>query len=165
MSVRKVIERFPDAYFEGAPRSSWGPGPWEDEPDRVDWTTKAGFPAQIYRSKVGSLCGYVGLPKGHPLHGEPHEKMRHLRAHGGVNYVTPSRPDDGEPADLWWVGFDCGHAHDVSPAMHVRMTRVLGVLANASRPQDEGFEWRYRDVAYVTEVCERLARQLAEEGE
>lgn len=44
-----------------------------------DWTTQAGFRAVVIMGDMGSRCGYVGVPKGHPLFGasysEPHPAL------------------------------------------------------------------------------------------
>jgi hypothetical protein len=53
------------------PKSSWGPGPWQDEPDRLEWT-HAGLYCLMIRNDLGSWCGYVGVPPEHPLHGIHH---------------------------------------------------------------------------------------------
>lgn len=51
-------------------RTGWMPGPWDDEPDKLQWTdTVTGLPCLIVRNQAGALCGYVGVPTGHPLHG------------------------------------------------------------------------------------------------
>lgn len=34
-----------------------------------DWTTQAGFRAVVTMGDMGHRCGYVGLPKEHPLYG------------------------------------------------------------------------------------------------
>lgn len=34
-----------------------------------DWTTAAGFRAVVRMGSMGFRCGYVAVPKGHPLHG------------------------------------------------------------------------------------------------
>lgn len=59
---------------EPLPKSEWGPGPWQDEPDRLDWTDEAtGLPCRIIRAPVtGALCGYVGVRDGHPWYGLPY---------------------------------------------------------------------------------------------
>jgi hypothetical protein len=55
------------------PREQWGEGPWQSEPDLVEWRDAAtGYPCLIVRGSMGALCGYVGLPPGHPLHGKPY---------------------------------------------------------------------------------------------
>ena len=57
---------------EAPPKAKWGPGPWQDEPDAIDWRDEpTGLACAIRRNLevTGSLCGYVGVPVGHALHG------------------------------------------------------------------------------------------------
>ena len=129
--------------------------PWETEPDRKEWTAH-GLKCVILRHPDAKhLCGYVGLPESHPCHGldsgwgnEPH--LPDLDVHGGITW-TGELPRDGDEGDtLWYVGFDCAHSGDRSPGWERLSPR-----------------WRitddvYRDMAYVTEQTENLARQLAE---
>lgn len=50
-------------------KSSWARGPWDDEPDKMQFTDEAtSLPCLIVRGPAGALCGYVGVAKGHPLH-------------------------------------------------------------------------------------------------
>jgi hypothetical protein len=51
--------------------SQWGPGPWQDEPDRLEWKDeRTGLACKILRNTtLGNLCGYVGLPATHPYFG------------------------------------------------------------------------------------------------
>lgn len=52
------------------PKAEWAPGPWHDEPDRLEWRAPCGLPALIVRGYVtGALCGYAGVSLGHPLYG------------------------------------------------------------------------------------------------
>jgi hypothetical protein len=150
-------------------RSRWARGPWDDEPDRVEFVTEAGFPAIIRRVPSGHLCGYVAVPPGHPAHGktygrtwETDEKgetdfdrpvpnvVEDLVVHGGITYAEPCDhdvgvchvPAPGESDDVWWLGFDAAHGGDVSPAY------------------SSGYG-SYRTVAYMRDECESLAKQLA----
>lgn len=50
-------------------KDAWPPGPWHNEPDKVQWMTEAGLPGLIVRGPLGALCGYVGVPREHPWHG------------------------------------------------------------------------------------------------
>src|SRR4051794_8253554 len=93
-------------------KSTWGDGPWQDEPDRVDFV-HAGLACFVRRHPLyGHLCGYVGIPREHPLYGKPYEECS-LDAHGGVNYADACDekagichvPQPGMPADVWWLGF------------------------------------------------------------
>lgn len=129
----------------------FGPGPWVTEPDRVEWTSH-GFPCLITRGPLGTLCGYVAVPPGHPLHGDGGAE---LDVHGGITYADTCHgeichvPADGESADVWWFGFDCAHASvDLIPQLQHELSSLTSSMI-------------YRDVDYVRAECERLAAQLA----
>lgn len=128
--------------------------PWESEGDRKEWTAH-GLKCLILRHPSAKhLCGYVGVPVGHPYHGlsedwadgEPH--WPDLDVHGGVTW-TGELPHDGSPDDpLWYIGFDCAHSGDLSPGWLLEFPRHI--------------EPMYWDMELVTEQTENLARQLAE---
>lgn len=51
-------------------KTGWGDGPWQSEPDKMQWRDEAtGFACLIVRWPVGALCGYVGVPKMHQVYG------------------------------------------------------------------------------------------------
>jgi hypothetical protein len=64
-------------------------------------------------------------------------------------------PAPGEPDHVWWLGFDCAHAGDFSPAYTRHGEHAIPCSWNAS-----GYE-EYRDQAYVQAEVRSLARQLA----
>jgi hypothetical protein len=164
---------------------AWGAGPWCDEPDRVEFDAH-GLPCLMQRIPMGTWCGYVAVPPGHPLHGKQPsarvfcadrsklavrgiipaflEAMREdddstvsldvlLDVHGGLTYADACHgkichvPKPGEPDNVWWFGFDCGHCDDLSPGL----AAVLGVTFPGAT---------YKNAAYVREQCEALALQL-----
>ena len=128
-------------------RTGWPPGPWDGEPDRIEWRHE-GLPCLILRGQFGALCGYVAVPPSHPCHGLGYDEVP-AHAHGGLTYSDACAgrichvPREGEPDDAWWLGFDCAHAGDVVPAFRI----FLG-------------DQEYRDVAYVRAEVESLAEQL-----
>ena len=132
-------------------RSKWPRGPWDDEPDRAQWLDDAtGLHCLAVRQpSMGHWCGYVGLPPGHPWReGIPYEHEPEV--HGGITY-GPSPCDgnichvvDGED-DVRWIGFDCAHYRDRSPAM--------------PHPAET-----YRTLDYVRNECASLAAQVARAG-
>jgi hypothetical protein len=135
-------------------RKKWPDGPWNHEPDRVEWRSEHGFPCLILRSRLGALCGYVGLPPGHPMHGKEYGDVP-VDVHGGLTYAEHCNgeichvPAEGEPDDAYWLGFDCAHSQDIAPYMLVGGVNMT-------------FQWsEYRSVAYVRAETERLAEQLA----
>lgn len=176
-----------------ADRSSWGSGPWDSEPDKLQWETRSGLTGLLHRNSFGAWCGYVAIERNHPLF-EVHytqstevlrermnERMEEevgecppfgvmIRAmfggemeptpeiafnvHGGITFASEShiRKDDGsgiyledDDREVWFFGFDCSHAGDLSPGM--RKYHLIG---------DEV----YRDMAYAAEQVESLAEQI-----
>lgn len=140
-------------------RSGWTKGPWDDEPDRVEWTTKAGLPAPLRRNMMGAWCGYVAVAPGHPMHGA-HYSDPDVDVHGGVTYADRCEgdichtPKPGEAEDVFWLGFDAAHHHDFVPGLEA-YARQLALVSfhNADAV--------YRDVAFMRAECESLAHQLA----
>lgn len=130
-------------------RKGWPAGPWDGEPDRVEFR-HAGFPCLIVRQSMGHLCGYVGVPLGHPWHGKGYDDVP-ARAHGGLTYAEECGgevchvPAPGEPEDLWWLGFDCAHAGDLQP----------GAMRFYAYPGGEA----YKTVDYVRAEALALATQ------
>lgn len=163
----------PTAVTFDPPKSSWGDGPWLHEPDRVDFQ-HAGLPCLLLRNHHGVWCGYAAVPPGHPLHGTVHDHVD-VDVHGGLTYSDRCLgpichvPAPGEPADVWWFGFDTAHAFDYVPAIEAALREIrevepaIGQLVQRMRPA----EWMrevYRDLPYVRKETESLAEQLARQG-
>lgn len=95
------------------PRSEWRPGPWVPEPDLVEWHVED-VPLLIVRGHTGSLCGYIGLPSGHPLWGRDPMRSRGEQWSALPERITAARPSGAvfvstrRPADCWWLGFSAG---------------------------------------------------------
>lgn len=141
-------------------------GPWDDEPNRIEWEYK-GLQCLMSRNPfMLHWCGYVGVPKSHPFFGRSVDDVN-LDAHGGVNYAGACSgqichiPKPGEDDEVFWFGFDCAHAGDIWPFEPLRLLEDPPV--NLFRENRGGFwQGRYGDVAYVKAEVEALADQLAE---
>ncbi len=109
------------------------------------------------------LCGYVGIPDNRAARrkwARAGFRTEDLRVHGGVTF-------DCQIGGLRWIGFDCAHYQDVSPAVEANL-RGLGLRGPGSLR-----DWaiaserlvfpaeQYRDLQYVTAEIEGLAAQLA----
>jgi uncharacterized protein (TIGR02996 family) len=71
-------------------KSQWGPGEWQDEPDRKAWV-HLGFPCVVARGPShGALCGYVGVLPGHPWHGRGYHDIDTADVHGGLTWASES---------------------------------------------------------------------------
>ena len=144
-------------------KSDWGPGPWQSEPDRVEFS-HAGFPCLIVRHRTsGHLCGYVAVPPGHIWHGFDFSSFADVarptpepECHGGVTYASTCAgvichvPAPGEPEDVWWLGFDANHSGDIAPGSE---------MDRRGRLTSWGSAYEYRTVEYMRWQCERLAEQ------
>ena len=93
--------------------------------------------------------------KDHPFYEHLYNKIdSDINCHGGLTF---SRHCDGNTEkgichftksedDVWWFGFDCGHAWDISPNLGVGFPSFDMAV--------------YRDLDYVTSEVEALAKQL-----
>jgi hypothetical protein len=111
--------------YQTVDKSAWGRGPWQQEPDKVQWQDEAtGLPCLIVRAWSGALCGYVGVAEGHPLFGKDYsqcvqpqnhkahegdeEQWHHsctpggiLSAHGGITFADFCTPHEQEDYAKW----------------------------------------------------------------
>jgi hypothetical protein len=146
-------------------RSGWPAGPWDGEPDR--WEDRhLGFPVLAIRNDRGAWCGYVGIPPGHPWHSGNYQEPE-LECHGGLTYaglcngVICHVPREGEPAEVLWLGFDCGHAGDLAP------TDLIGYMGQLREEiakrfgRDAGAGDVYRPLTYVQEQTRSMAAAAA----
>jgi len=146
-------------------KSTWGEGPWQTEPDRLEWE-HAGLPCLARRIHHGNWCGYAAVPPGHPLHGKHYDDVE-LDAHGGLTYASRCSgeichvPKPGEPDDVWWFGFDCAHAGDIMPGMDARWREIHRVLPSAAFEPQHFPGDTYKTLAYVQVETNQLAEQLA----
>ena len=147
-------------------------GPWAAEPDKAQWVDPAtGLDCLIVRNHSGALCGYVGLPPGHRLHGVDYDEahgLADIEVHGGLTFADRCQegaedgpgichvPEPGRPAEVWWLGFDCAHAGDLIPGMQ----EVYAAVGIARTYRSD----TYRDFAYVQREVTEMARQLAADG-
>ena len=155
-------------------KTKWGPGEWQEEPDKLQWTDEAtGLPCLAVRNpRGGHWCGYVGVSKGHPFFEKEysacargcdgywceHSPSAQLSVHGGITFSSKCRHDEhgvchvveeGEDDDVWWLGFDCAHCGDFSPGH--------------SSIYMEGTD--YKTLSYVKREAALLAQQLKTIGD
>lgn len=133
-------------------------GEWTNEKHRYEFK-HAGFNCLILRNSVMFvLCGYVGIPEGHPYYEKDYDKMDDINVHGGVTYSGDShmhiRLEEDVGRELWWVGFDCCHWKDLMPATFLSAISFL-------RDKDDNFSTIYRNVDWVKKEVESLAEQLS----
>jgi len=149
----------------------WDDGPWKTEPDKAQWIDdKTGLDCLIVRNFSGALCGYVGLPTSHKLHGKGYDEVSSINndicVHGELTFAGKCTPHGDEESkgichtgdiankDVWWLGFDCHHCGDTAP----RDTKFAKEFGG---PFKEIIKYgKYRDFEYVKAETELLASQL-----
>jgi hypothetical protein len=149
-------------------KSTWGEGPWQQEPDKVQWQDEdTGLPCLAVRNRLGAWCGYVGVAEGHPYFQQGYNDTD-VNIHGGLTFADHCQknaedhgichiPGEGEPDHVWWLGFACAHAYDYMPGMEARTQALMG---EASYKSFYGREDIYRTLDFVRAECRGLARQL-----
>ena len=72
-----------------------------------------GYVCVVVFGDLGFRCGYVGVPKEHPLYNVDYNTIYYkIDVHGGLTYSGGSADYPIASDGLWWFGFDCGHAWD-----------------------------------------------------
>ena len=146
-------------------RAGWPAGPWDHEPDKVQWTDEAtGLVCLAKRHpRSGHWCGYVGVEPGHQWHGKGYDDPA-VDVHFGLTYADECQkdekelgichiPEPGKPEHLWWLGFDFAHCNDYSPQ-------------DAAYARDHGYPFTihegqsYKGLGYVKAQCAGLAAQI-----
>jgi len=111
-------------------QSNYGPqkGPWDDEPNQLEWQ-EGDFTCVILRHhEYGHLTGNVGVPFGHPLfkkywcdieHDAIDNNLPFEFPHFGLDYSGPLHDcylyEPIRHKEVWFFGFHCTHPEDRSP--------------------------------------------------
>jgi hypothetical protein len=133
--------------------------PWETEPSEAEWVDEpTKYKCRIVRNEhTGTLCGYVGIPKGHKLYGMSYqdaEKDFPFHIHGGLTYS--GQLGGGNVFDGWYFGFDTAHVDDFSPRLAIQMLRWAKTDGVVNYHKEE----TYRTWDYVQKHVGRLSAAL-----
>lgn len=118
-----------------------------------DWTEDEGTPLArraIILDGPASICGYVGVPMGHPLAGKNYDDMP-LDVHGGLTFAS----EGGRhwPEGWYWYGWDYAHLGDIT-------TYDLKYRKN---PERDAHLWTVEEVEAETRgVMDQLRDMMAE---
>ena len=185
MSDQPKNRAFPrKEWFDLQPsRCMWEDGPWNKEPDRVQWE-HVGLPCLLIRNDLGAWCGYVGVYIESLLFGVTDIEIP--SAHWDVNSFESSIYNDrlwlespppvDAPIDLdnieeaienhvrvslrvWFFGFDCCHAGDLAPGMYAMYRQIKQMNGHIFAGERNV---TYKDYAYVTRTCEQMAAEIRE---
>lgn len=108
------------------------------------------------------LCLVLGLDEDERIRIEAY-----FQCHGGITYTGGGEHSDYPiESDLWWFGFDCGHAGDRPdyeyaikqfPKRRDELERILDIQNQRHYDGDV-----IRTEEYVADECKNLAEQLKE---
>lgn len=164
-------------------------GEWENEPDSKDswitlegvlyakmhrkkrirkkWIKKYGVKRAsvklhglVIRNQLGSLCGYVGVPYGHPYFRKNYyDYDYYIPVHGGITFSRFGWPPLFKNG-LWYIGFDCAHFGDYVPGLETlkRKYKSENLLEFPSIFEHSS---TYRNMAYVEGEVFTLAEYIA----
>lgn len=113
------------------------------------------------RGVIPLMCGVDDMREGR------FSPETYFDVHGGITFSDGCQeaghichtPEPGQPDNVWWFGFDCAHAGDVSPGYRASIAKMFDQVEMAFR--DRIFKDDvYRDVTYVKAEIGSLARQL-----
>lgn len=169
-------------------KSTWEDGPWQHEPDKMVWVDpETDLDCMIVRNGVGSLCGYVGVPEGHPWFGLDysskvcdvdtcdededvywcsHRVDSLLDAHGGITFAGGCREDGVREESICHIAQPGRPSEvwwfgfDCAHAGDFCPGMDARYPAHLKYPRIGGE--RYRDVPYVANEVASLAKQLLE---
>lgn len=159
-------------------KATWGHGPWDGEPDKVQWIDEAtGLDCLMVRHDLGHWCGYVGVPPEHPFHGVHYDKCRlpcehdhveawdycddaYISVHGGLTYSDFCQEFSGGDHSR-------GVCHIPEPGRPANVW-WLGFDCAHAGDQSPGMPrlgvmlgGTYKDQPYVEQNVRELAEQLA----
>lgn len=130
-----------------------------------------GLKCVVVMQLMGHRCGYVGIPKNHPLYRKDESSFRKILGdedcHGGITFTGGSK-NSSYPiqSDLWWFGFDCDHACDSNDYESAKQlfaddTDALERIKFYEKDDINFSHSRIRSLEYVENECCKLAYQLS----
>lgn len=155
------------------------------------WITEAGLEAVVIMTDIGHMCGYVGVPEGHPLYGCGYDQpSNHLAApsddesigkRGALSLLTMTEERMTSPELVFDVHGSLtfsGNGDGKYPLESSLWWFGYDCAHSGDRPSDEylnqlrdkypnnplmwGRLGEYRDLDYNIAECESLAKQIVE---
>jgi hypothetical protein len=135
-------------------RQGWAEGPWDHEPDQLEWLEQGVYCCLSRQRVTGRWQGYIALPETHLWHKSSYRSLnKHfgdkLPAHGGVSYSRFRGSYPFRYADVskehWIIGYNCGHLGDLQPGIQARNPDPLLYLGLV-----------YRNLSYNLDIVKSL---------
>jgi hypothetical protein len=138
-------------------KTTWGPGPWQTEPDELSWTDeRTGLACHMQRHDItGTWCGYVGVPPGHAFFGWGYHD--HVEIQDGD---LASAADDVDVVGAFLYAMSGGYDHGtIELGMILRCHRGItwaGELPDSDKPGASRLWWFGFDTAHAWDTAPGL---------
>lgn len=169
-------------------KGDWARGAWDDEPDKRQWQDPAtGLPCLINRGPSGALCGYVGVPDAHPLHGLSYDECWNAiepHAHGGLtfasgcsdtgrerfNKMTAAIPARKKEASIYPRGDSANWLRDWLPSLdnfeawqsRIQATSICHITGEG---EPDNIWWFGFDCAHAGDFCPKYSARYGDKNE
>lgn len=139
------------------PKSEWGQGEWQNEPDLYEFIYN-GYNCFCIRIMFhGAWCGYLEIPKDN-LDQIDYEN---IECHGGITWSESYLTNKEANEHFFYVGFDCSHGNDIQPAMNKYLIDTMPLdLFNRLYGEDSFFKREYRNLEYVIGELKGMIDQI-----
>ena len=123
-----------------------------------------GYPCVVLFQPIGFRTGYVGLPKKSKYYKKDYDFIP-VDCHCGLTYSKDSLYNQYDE-DVWWIGFDCGHAcdgYDVEKVeKYFKYDNQVMELANTLKSYWSKMNELYpiRTLEYCEEQCQCIVDQI-----
>ncbi len=135
---------------------------------KKEWTTEAGLNAVaiLVSPTMPHYCGYVSIDKNHKHYRKTYDNLQNIDIHGGLTFAGDAY---WEESNNHWLGFDALHLGDAyaweegkelitTDDEKIQVKSAQNILGKYPEPEAE-----IRDLNYIIEQCESLAKQLQED--
>lgn len=149
--------------MEKLDRSSWGSGPWDNEPDYHEVRYR-GYKIVLVRSNLGFWCSYIGIPTKSKWSTE--EYYDQINTAWGVTWNETALPWGESEKDTFYIGFDYGHSSDYVPgisipnSVHPAVMERLMCIAPHYLPTNKT---NYKTMKHVIQDMKRVVKQIERE--
>lgn len=131
---------------------------WKTEPNSLEYMNEEFHCLILRHPEFLHLCGYVGIPKEHPLYLVNYisddNPIDELECHGGVTFTGNNLK--GMKEDFWYIGFDCAHYMDYQPGLD----KILSSIPTFTESSTLFGQKVYRDIDFVKNEITSLVEQI-----
>ena len=115
----------------------------------------SGYRCVVLALDLGHRCGYVEIPKKHPLYRKYYCHVNNIKVHGGLTFSGQNYKVFNSRG--WFLGFDCAHFRDGLDSS-IMSEKYKKIYSKAPILLNKGCT--IRTMEYVKNECILLAKQI-----